>query len=365
MSFSIVRLPAEAHDSPSLTQGYERRAFMDTNQCPPFQWDQIEAADYRQYVANLRAVGCPEEVLQDILRADLNHQYAERREAIWDPAPAQYWHKACQTCGPMIEDAQRRQLMALEEEKLAILEALLGKSVTVQEFIDLVCLQLHGLEQELLFLPSERQQAAKLALARFARKEERLMNESQDPNGARQQLFPEKLELLGSVLSAAELREYRLRNSTLAQSLRGWLRYFDHSPEEFVRLFDRCEQALNPKQEPLHLGAVFVVEQVRQLLGEERAKELERVSTPFYSNARRRLEEDGLPAARAEEAWQVLESARAALASVSNTPALSPEQKQQQQQGIRREAEAKVIELLGGRRTSSMKQAIQAVLNGK
>jgi len=25
----------------------------------PFQWESVESSDYKQYIANLRAVGCP------------------------------------------------------------------------------------------------------------------------------------------------------------------------------------------------------------------------------------------------------------------------------------------------------------------
>jgi len=27
----------------------------------PFNWESVESSDYKQYIANLRAVGCPEE----------------------------------------------------------------------------------------------------------------------------------------------------------------------------------------------------------------------------------------------------------------------------------------------------------------
>src|SRR5437899_3128213 len=33
---------------------------------PPFDWRQVESEDYRQYVANLRALGCPEQTVRDI-----------------------------------------------------------------------------------------------------------------------------------------------------------------------------------------------------------------------------------------------------------------------------------------------------------
>src|SRR6266404_3905949 len=39
-----------------------------TKQVPSrFQWGEIESDDYRVYVANLRAIGCPEETIQDLI----------------------------------------------------------------------------------------------------------------------------------------------------------------------------------------------------------------------------------------------------------------------------------------------------------
>src|SRR6266446_3510341 len=38
-----------------------------TDTAPPFLWSQIESADYREYIANLRAVGCPEQIIHDII----------------------------------------------------------------------------------------------------------------------------------------------------------------------------------------------------------------------------------------------------------------------------------------------------------
>jgi hypothetical protein len=43
-----------------------------------FTWRMIESDDYRQYLANLRAAGCPEYLVRDILVADLDDLYAAR-----------------------------------------------------------------------------------------------------------------------------------------------------------------------------------------------------------------------------------------------------------------------------------------------
>jgi hypothetical protein len=45
-----------------------------------FHWSQLEASDYRTYIANLRGIGCPEQTIRDIITADLHSQYVARSE---------------------------------------------------------------------------------------------------------------------------------------------------------------------------------------------------------------------------------------------------------------------------------------------
>ena len=35
-------------------------------------WETVEAADYREYIENLRNIDCPEETIRDIILADVN-----------------------------------------------------------------------------------------------------------------------------------------------------------------------------------------------------------------------------------------------------------------------------------------------------
>ncbi len=82
----------------------------------PFRWSELESTDYRTYVSNLRRVGCPEETLGDILKADVDSVYAPRREQIERAAGG----------GSMTREQGERQLAALREEEASFLASLLG-----------------------------------------------------------------------------------------------------------------------------------------------------------------------------------------------------------------------------------------------
>ena len=43
-----------------------------------FRWSQLESTDYRQYIANLRAIGCPELTLRDIIMTDFYNRETEK-----------------------------------------------------------------------------------------------------------------------------------------------------------------------------------------------------------------------------------------------------------------------------------------------
>jgi hypothetical protein len=54
-----------------------------TSRAPePFHWSQLESADYRRYIANLRRIGCPEATIRDIITADAHSLYERRRQEI-------------------------------------------------------------------------------------------------------------------------------------------------------------------------------------------------------------------------------------------------------------------------------------------
>jgi hypothetical protein len=65
---------------------------------PPFRWSQLESTnDYRVYVANLRAIGCPEPTVEDIVRGDAERAFfMKRRELHLDGSGTGPWSAQAQ-----------------------------------------------------------------------------------------------------------------------------------------------------------------------------------------------------------------------------------------------------------------------------
>ena len=330
---------------------------------PSFHWSEIESADYRQYIANLRAAGCPEQIIRDIIVADVNQLLGKRAQAIWKPRVAEYWQKPTDE---RPSPQQLEQLMALDKEKRAVFQDLLGVRPSQQELMDTLYLQVHSSEQQLLFLPHDKRDAALQALndPDFEYKEKKLHLRGSYSQADEQKLFAEKMKLLAGVLSPEELEEFRLRNSQTAQSLRMEIQYFNCTPDEFKTLFAAREQMADGKNYgPDLINRTAATEEVRKLFGDERAKEFERVTDMFYINSRRAAEEQGASLDLADQAWQVTRDVRAAADQAARNASLSAEERKRQVQELRQQAEAKLIELLGDKTSRAVRRDLSVVLS--
>src|ERR1051325_11206357 len=50
-----------------------------TGRSAPFRWSMIESEDYAVYIDNLRAIGCPDSTLRDIIYADVSEMFVRKR----------------------------------------------------------------------------------------------------------------------------------------------------------------------------------------------------------------------------------------------------------------------------------------------
>src|SRR5437867_2262708 len=92
-------------------------------------WHMVESADYRQYIKNLRAIGCPEETIRDIIIADVNQLFASKaKERIGPKQEFQFWRTNSAEY-PAGEAERIQKQVELAKEKRAILKELLGVDI--------------------------------------------------------------------------------------------------------------------------------------------------------------------------------------------------------------------------------------------
>jgi hypothetical protein len=224
-------------------------------------------------------------------------------------------------------------------------------------------LQVHGAEQHLLFLPEMRREAAMRALAAagYERKLMELHSGSSYSGDAEERLFAEQLEILSGVLTPAELTEFRLRHAPKAQQLRAELLYFECTPAEFEQLPDAREHDRRGAMGNL-MDRGPATEQVRELFGEARAEEFEKVTDLYYQNARRAVDQAELPVAYADSAWQICRDTRGAADRLAQSRGLSVEERKIRLREMRAEAEGQLNALLGEKVARPLRRDLGTVL---
>jgi len=265
-----------------------------------FSWKLVESNDYRTYIANLRAIHCPEETIRDIIIADISELYARRRKDL-DKSLGQFrfWETSEPGWASPSERERQQKLAALEEEKRNLIQELLG----VDQRAELSKYLGEDENDRLLAFLEESKRADVLRLqehyggleSAVFEKAHGLMTD--DDEARIRELRAEQRAELAKLLTPAELEEYDLRTSETASEMRTTLAAFKPTPEEFRAIF-RLRQVFadnNGSQTPgeatseadaakLHAAGQKVQQQLKELLGEQRLGEYEKAQDPDYQN---------------------------------------------------------------------------------
>lgn len=192
---------------------------------PTFDWRQVESEDYRQYLANLRTIGCPEKTVREIIQADVNDLFASRIAAVTHTNQYRYWMSE-----PVSRsENQKIEIRNLLEQKQQVLKVLGFGDVEFKDVIgDALGNSLADIDAQLGFLPDFKKQLVRELLVAKARREA-LNGEAEADELTEAQIQ--------SKLTPDEFEEYELRCSTDAVALRGTLANLDMSEQEFRAIF--------------------------------------------------------------------------------------------------------------------------------
>jgi RNA polymerase sigma factor (sigma-70 family) len=215
---------------------------------PPFHWSQLESADYRQYIANLKAIGCPWELLKDIIVADVNALYAPRQaELSRRRRPQAFWETRLQIDRRRL--ALEEQMGQVAREKRTLLRELLG--IDALEAMSAIWGVDDEFQAKLQCLPADKRGAVAEIKSVYADREYQLYQRAgsfhdREVLAEQQRLNAERRAELAQVLTPEELLEFDLRFSETARHLRLNSPSFDFSEEEFRKVFaatQRLEEA--------------------------------------------------------------------------------------------------------------------------
>ena len=330
---------------------------------PRRDWRSIESEDYRTYIRNLRAFGCPEETIRDIIIADVTKLYAARWKAAHSPdRDWKFWETEDKHAK---KDRERKiERHALEKEMRNLIGELLG--VDLEKEMRKYALDLEADKQERAwaFLPSEKQSQVKELQDKFKEAMTALSEEAE--RGGNSETKKKLAELKGQyraelsqILTPAELEEFELRSSPTANKLRKELAGFEPTEQEFralVKVRQAFEEQMAALPETLdernrdYLNRQFKLEylaQARQWLGDQRHEEFLRSRSEEFQDALRLSEKLDLPKETAVRVYDINVALREEAEKVSKDPSLTDEQRDVLLRNMKLETKETLNKLIG------------------
>ncbi len=337
-----------------------------THSTPPetsarFHWSMIESEDYHAYIANLRAIGCPEPTIRDIIHADVSEMFVRKRQASLEAMEGQFWDLMASDKSKRGDDEWQMKYDALKEEKGKLLKDLLGDT---REEAAQKRRPPNPLSQ-LEFLSEEKQDQA----AQMFEKYNQLRREMQPQPG--RSIGPEQRERfkalmqqqeadLKQLLSPEEYDEYKLRRSSavhVVQNLYGFEPTEEESRaiarlqmefEEGVRQAD--PSAVRDKQTVLaarQQAQKRLDEQVKGALGDDRFAEFKRASDPRFQEIYRVAGRYDLPPEVAVRVYEIRDAAEHGANRLRLDTRLGEDQRQAALEAIQQETERAIEENFG------------------
>jgi hypothetical protein len=326
-------------------------------------WKTVESEDYRKYIANLRSIGCPEETIHDIIRADVNKlldsRKAEKRK------PFEYWKTG--NLQARLMDAETVKLHAeINEQKRDLMKQLLGEdakldtSATAQAF--------NPLDAMIDFLPGEKQVKLVEKINSWNAEAAPHVSGGRPDSAQMEELkkVRDKIEAeLNAMLTPQEKRDYDLRLSNTSLQMQQGLGDFNPSKEEFESIFDlrlafdkehsvlSIPPADEAGREARKAAEEVFKEDVGKLLGPDRFKEFERAPRQEYQLAVKIAERQGLDRSVGGEVYDMKVIVQEQVEAIRDSGNMTSEQQTAALQAIQIETQVSVGKLLGDEGFSS------------
>lgn len=332
-----------------------------------FDWRDVLRPEYADYVARLRAAGCPEHHLRHIVASDvIGHFDAARLEQALK-ADFEWWKPGA---GPKLTGGfSVAEIEAMENQRLDLLRKYLGPEAA--ESVRLVPLSLTqdpSLTGRVLgSMPLEKFAAAAEICQRSRQRimDYRTANFNQgrasEPAEEARMRHQTRQEL-SHLLSPAELDEFLVRNSHNADTLRQNLRGFDATPDEFLKIFKVIDPIRHQMQVDYGNESALSARQreelekhchqaVRAVLSPQRYQAYLRTTDPIFKRAQSDAALWGLQAEATVRLFDFYMEKGRERERIATNPALSPEQRTKALQDLAQEEQKYLGTLAEAQRT--------------
>jgi hypothetical protein len=349
------------------------------NKTNAFNWSQLESTDYRQYIENLRAVGCPRDTIKDIILTDVMRLYAQRRGQYYvNGRDFKFWEtdEKRKLKQPQIEEREK-QLAAIDKELPAVLRELLG--VNYEREVNKYFVDAGEDDRRLAFLSEDKRSQVLALRDRFEGERERALaqtgNGKPTPGSVEQlrQIDQERDEALSRILTPREKEDYELSTSPTADRLRKQLIGFNPTEDEFREMFRR-QNAIDSAYEfedtndDSVRAAKAADEQAmtvafKDQLSPDRSAEFDRSHDPEFQNLCVLSERFDLPSGTPEALLDVRQTAEEKKRQLLSKTDISPERLEVALKAIQAETEQAARTALGDQAFEQYSQSATWIQN--
>ncbi len=321
-------------------------------------WHMVESEDYRQYIANLRSIGCPEETIRDIITADVNKLFESRRKQMQATSTNkfEFW-KAGSMFGAMMDENKIKQQQEMAKEKRELLKTLLG--VEPEEKADMALL-VNPFQDMLDFLPDSKQSKIIELMQTYQAKAMKTFKDGAPDATDMKQMQKVQKEMeaeMAKILTPDEMENYQLRLSQTSMMMRMQLASFDPNEQEFRDIFKLRKKfddengvmgmGLSDDNDKMKTAQKELNDQIKGILGPDRYPDYERAQDYAYQAIAKVAQREGLPKEAGVKVYDMKKAAEEEAKKVRADKALSDEQRKSALQAIRTETERSMGEVLG------------------
>tara|TARA_Y100000310_G_scaffold345323_1_gene463785 strand:- start:5107 stop:6321 length:1215 start_codon:yes stop_codon:yes gene_type:complete len=333
---------------------------LDSREESPLPQPEDQPLDYVDYLDHLRQRNLSELEIKQILLAKIDSEYTnmEREQT----EEYRYWQTPTRNRKEII-----LQELAWEAEKRDILRELFGDAVIDDPFFEDL---FKPLNKKLGFLSSDVQ----IEL-------HDLMLKSQAENSAmfgrgfirefRQDRLTANETMLASIqelLSPQEFLEYQLRESRTANMMRRSMDGYDYGEQEFRDIFAiRQSSEVRPGQygydvrdpqsrEELQSARANTDDRIREYLGEERYRELERVQDPLYRSLQAIGDRYGNSEREMIAAYEITTDSRMQIDEIRRDQSLSSDERRTEIQKLNEQTLEEIQEVVGDEAAESIQR---------
>jgi hypothetical protein len=316
-----------------------------------FDWQSVESADYKEYITNLRAIGCPEETIRDIITADVNKMFDDKRRQSRGAAKKYEYWKAGNPMMGMVSPEDLKKSREVEAEREATL-----KNLGIQPDLRTTMSSMMGpLDSMFDFIAENKRGDVLKAMSSIQDAMASGQPDAQDILKAQKDM-EQKVKAL---LTPEEALQYDLRLSMTANIMRQQLGGFDPNEEEFMKVF-QLRKSFDDQFSPLGIAnekeedqkkrkeaETLLKDQIKQSLGETRYADYERAQDYGFQQMLKAAQRGDAGTAEAAQAWDMKKMAEQKANEVRKAPNMNKDQRDTALRAIRAETEGALKQTLG------------------